>query len=181
MKSSQEREGSQGRIRADLIVSVTLVLQVYTNGKELLVKKKKKKKKRVYHEPYSVLPSCLWERRQSLQRSGENRGGCGPSELWKIDQTVSSQRSLLNKTWGCAVSDAAHHPTLTRAHTLALTLPLSSWFVIAASPGSRLVFDWLPYRNVEEVECCHADTSQGQRQKGGKKESDVWRLFILSA
>lgn len=40
MKSSQERESSQGRIRADLIVSVTLVLQVYTNGKELLVKKK---------------------------------------------------------------------------------------------------------------------------------------------
>lgn len=56
MRSCQERESSQGRIRADLIVSVTLVLQVYTNGKELLVKKKEKN---VPHEPYSMLPSCL--------------------------------------------------------------------------------------------------------------------------
>lgn len=73
------------------------------------------------------------------------------------------------------------------------TLPLWSWFVIAASPGSLLPFDWLPHRNLEEAQCCHANIRQGQRWRGGSREWCVtgteyfmakmvlWRLFVLAS
>lgn len=67
---------------------------------------------------------------------------------------------------------------LTHAHTH--SSPLFSWCAIAASPVSQLVFDWLPYLNVEEVECCYANTRQGQWQKG-KREWCVMLVYLFSA
>lgn len=98
-----------------------------------------------------------WRRLWAI-RSMKNRSD-------RLKSKVSAQQDM--RTW---VSNAAYHPTpaLRQIHTLAL--PLWSRFVIAAFPGSVLIFDWLAHHNLEEVECCYADTSQGQRHRGGKRE-----------
>lgn len=108
-----------------------------------------------------------WRRLWAI-RSMKNRSD-------SLKSKVSAQQGM--RTW---VSSTAYHPTSAPRHTHTLTLPLCSWFVIAASPGSVLVFDWLPRHNLEEVECCYADTSQGQPQRGDKREWYVTNIDSLS-
>lgn len=92
-------------------------------------------------------------------------------DTWEIDLSVSSQRPLLNKR-----RRDVRAPQLLPWHNH----PPSqwSWFVIAASPGSLLVFDWPRPYNFHQVECCYANASQGQTTNRGKN-SDEWIILTF--
>lgn len=71
----------------------------------------------------------------------------------------------MEKTWRSRSALEKNSGTHTRL--------LWCWFVITASPGSLLLCDWLPHCNLEEVQRCYADTSQGRRWRGWKRERCV--------
>lgn len=118
-------------------------------------------------------------------RRGEKEDWRKWRRLWAIKNMKNRSDSLKSKvfaqqdmrTWA---SSAEYHPTPALRQTHTLTLPLWSWFVIAASPGTVLIFDWLPHYNLEEVECCYADTSQGQPLRVGKREWCVTNIESFS-